>query len=91
MGALTKIFSFAELVMSISLHVLDGLLYNNCPREWDLDAFWVYSFGTLIWCYSFAKAKHMLVRVDVPVVIASVLDSCSDVAVGFLVKSCVLL
>ena len=91
MGALPQIFSFAELIMSNRLHVLNGLLYNNCFRELNLDAFYVYCFGTLIWCYSFAKAKRMLIRVDVPDVLAFVLDSCSDVAVRFLVHFCDLL
>lgn len=85
MSALSQIFCFAQLVMSNRLYILDGLLNNNCFWEGSLKTFRVYCSCSLIWCDSFAITKHMLVGVDVPVVLAFILDTCSDVAVSFLV------
>lgn len=48
----------------------------------------MYSSCGLIWSDLFAIAKHMLRGIDVPVVLASVLDTCPDVAVSLLVHFC---
>ena len=88
MSALSQIFCFAQLVMSNRLYILDGLLNNNCFWEGSLKTFRVYCSCSLIWCDSFAITKHMLVGIYVPVVLAFVLDTCSDVAVSFLVHFC---
>jgi len=51
----------------------------------------MHSSRCLVGCDSFTIAKHVLIRVDVPVVLAFVLDTCPDVSVSFLVHFCELI